>query len=245
MVGIILAAGAGSRLHPLTSQTPKTLLEIGPSLTILGLGLASLSRAGCDEIAVVVGDNSSAIHDWLREGRAEGAVEITLVPTERDTSWNNAFSLWAARDWLARGAMILNGDTVVPSAVVEALAADVSPGECFLAVDLEADRSPEQMKVSLADNGHVVAIGKDLSRADSHGEFIGLSHVPPGEADAVASSLEAAFAADRASWYEDGYGRLIASGATLRAWPIGDVEWVEVDTPEDLARARALSWLSA
>jgi choline kinase len=241
LVGIILAAGAGSRLYPLTSQIPKTLLEIGPSLTMLGLAVENLSRAGCSEVAVVVGENSSVVENWLGE-REASVVDVSLVPTGRDSSWNNAFSLWAARDWLRRGAMILNGDTVVPGSVVEEMASDAS-AECLLAIDRGADLAPEQMKVSIGAQGEVMAIGKHLEREDSDGEFIGLSYVPATAADGVIRCLEEAYVASRARWYEDGYGRFVASGATMRAWAIGEVDWVEVDTVEDLERARSLGWL--
>ena len=48
MIGMVLAAGAGRRLHPLTDALPKTLLEIDDGTTILDVALGNLASVGLD-----------------------------------------------------------------------------------------------------------------------------------------------------------------------------------------------------
>ncbi len=55
MIGLVLAAGAGSRLGALTEDVPKTLLPVDGERTILDVALGNLRRAGLDDAVVVTG----------------------------------------------------------------------------------------------------------------------------------------------------------------------------------------------
>src|ERR1700757_4898884 len=62
VIGIVLAAGAGRRLAPLTDDLPKTLLEVDGSTTILDIALANLAGVGIDEVVVISGFAAHRIH---------------------------------------------------------------------------------------------------------------------------------------------------------------------------------------
>jgi choline kinase len=81
-----------------------------------------------------------------------------------------------------------------------------------------------------------------MDPADAHGEYIGATLIEPHAAGGLAEALEATWRRDPGLYYEDGFQEYADRGGEVRAAPIGDVEWVEVDNHDDLARAREIAW---
>lgn len=243
MIGIVLAAGAGTRLLPLTEALPKTLLAVDGDRTILDVALANLAAAGVAEAVVVTGFAAAEIEGRVAALAARHGLAVTTLHNER---WdrNNAYSLWLAGPHLARGALVLNGDTLHPASVVHRLLARAAQGEpgfdVALAVDTRKALGAEEMKVLVADDGRVARISKQLDPGAAHGEYIGVALVPPAAAGALVDALHAAWTSDPGLYYEDGFQVLADRGGRLEPVPIGDVEWVEVDDHADLARARSI-----
>jgi choline kinase len=236
---IVLAAGPGRRLGPLTRDLPKTLLPLGDGRTILDLVLAALARAGVAQVVVVTGFAARRVEELLPGLEDRHGLKISSVLNERAEDWNNAHSLWLAREAFAGGALLVNGDTVHPPSVEEALLSARETG-LVLAVDQAQAPGEEAMKVSLDGNGRVLHIGKELEPAD--GEYIGVAYLGPEAAGPLADALEATWRRDPSLYYEDGFQELVDRGGDVRAAAIGSVDWVEVDDDADLARAREIAW---
>ena len=84
-------------------------------------------------------------------------------------------------------------------------------------------------------------INKNLDPASAHGEYIGLALIGPAAAGPLADALETTWRRDPSLYYEDGFQELADRGGSIGIAPIGEVEWVEVDDHEDLARAREVA----
>jgi choline kinase len=236
---IVLAAGPGRRLGPLTRDLPKTLLPLGDGGTILDLVLENLAASGVEYVVVVTGFAAGRVEQVLPELEERHGLRVDSVLNERAEDWNNAHSLWLAREAFADGALLVNGDTVHPPSVEGALLA-AQGGGVLLAVDRVRAPGQEAMKVSLDGDGRLLRIGKELDRVD--GEYIGVAHLGAGEAEPLAEALEATWRRDPSLYYEDGFQELVDRGGDVRAAEIGSVEWVEVDDDADLARAREIAW---
>jgi len=236
---VVLAAGPGRRLGPLTRELPKTLLPLGESGTILDLVLANLATVGVDDVAVVTGFAAERVDERLPELEARHGLRVQPVFNGRAEEWNNAHSLWLAREAFADGALLVNGDTVHPPSVEAALLAVQGDG-LVLAIDSSKQPGEEAMKVTLAESGAVERITKELEEAQ--GEYIGVALIGPAAAAPLADALEATWRRDPSLYYEDGFQELVARGETVRTAPIGSVDWVEVDDDADLARAREIAW---
>jgi choline kinase len=238
MRGIVLAAGPGRRLRELTAELPKTLLPLSDGRTILDVVLANLQMAGLEEVSLVTGFAAERLAERVPDLERRHQLRIDLVFNERAEEWNNAYSLWLARDAFAEGSLIANGDTVHPSSVEETLLSQRG-ADVLLAVDDEKTLGEEEMKV-LATNGVMERIGKEIDPASAAGEYIGVALVEPNAATPLADALEATWRRDPSLYYEDGFQELVDRGGVVGVVPMGKLDWVEVDDDEDLARAREI-----
>jgi choline kinase len=240
LIGLVLAAGAGRRLQPLTDDLPKTLLPVDGERTILDIALANLKRAGLDDVTVVTGFAAHRIDERKAALERDHGVTLELVFNEKAEEWNNAYSLWVARDQLREGAILVNGDTVHPESVEQTVLAARGPA-IVLAADTEKALGEEEMKLHLTDDGFMDRINKALDPATARGEYIGVTLIEAEAADPLAEALEATWKRDPDLYYEDGYQEFADRGGRIGIAPIGQVDWVEVDDHDDLARAREVA----
>lgn len=240
MIGLILAAGAGRRLRPYTDTLPKALIPVDGSTTILDIAVRNLAAVGITEIAVVVGYAAEAVAARRDDLERDYGVRLDLVHNDKAEEWNNAYSLWLARDHLASGALLVNGDTVHPVSVEKTLLAERGP-DVLLAVDAVKRLADEEMKVTVDGAGRVSRITKLMDPAEAFGEYIGATLIEARAASALVDALATTWRRDPNLYYEDGYQELVNSGGEVRVATIGEVDWVEVDNATDLARAREIA----
>lgn len=247
MIGLVLAAGAGRRLRPYTDTLPKALVPVGPegqedSLTVLDLTLGNFAEVGLTEVAVVVGYRKEAVYERREALEAKYGLKITLIDNDKAEEWNNAYSLWCAREVLKQGVILANGDTVHPVSVEKTLLAARGNGQkIILALDTVKSLADEEMKVVTADGLGVRKITKLMEPADATGEYIGVTLIEPEAAVQLAEALKTTFERDPDLYYEDGYQQLVDDGFTIDVAPIGDVKWVEIDNHDDLAKGRTIA----
>ncbi|CAM5302846.1 nucleotide sugar-1-phosphate transferase [Streptomyces tanashiensis] len=247
MIGLVLAAGAGRRLRPYTETLPKALVPVSGEgteneLTILDGTLKNFAEIGLTEVAIVVGYRKEAVYDRKDALEAKYGLKITLVDNDKAEEWNNAYSLWCAREVLKRGVILANGDTVHPVSVEKTLLAARGNGQkIILALDTVKNLADEEMKVITAEGKGVQRITKLMDPATATGEYIGVTLIEAEAAEELADALKATFERDPDLYYEDGYQELVNRGFTVDVAPIGDVKWVEIDNHDDLAKGREIA----
>jgi len=243
---MVLAAGAGRRLRPDTDALPKALLPVDRvgqpgEVTILDIALRNLAAVGLSDIVIVVGYAADAVRDRAAALEREHGVRLTLVDNDRAEEWNNAYSLWLARDHFAAGALLVNGDTVHPVSIEKTLLAAAGQSGIVLAMDDVKPLADEEMKILLGPHGQLLQITKLMDPALAHGEYIGATLIGPVVAPLLARVLERIWRRDPSLYYEDAYQELVDHGLNITVAPIGEVEWVEVDNHDDLRRAREIA----
>jgi choline kinase len=244
VIGLVLAAGASRRLRPDTDHLPKTLLPVDGDMTILDFTLKNLAAAGLTDVVVLVGFAAGAVASRVPDLERRHGVAIELINNDRAEEWNNAYSLWLARDHFGSGVLLVNGDTLHPVSVEETLLAARDPGrdaDLILALDNVKPLADEEMKVALDGRGLMARITKQMDPAHADGEYIGATLIEPLAAAALADALEVTWKRDPGLYYEDGYQELVDRGGAVAVAPIGAVDWVEVDDHRDLQRAREIA----
>ncbi|MFE6775538.1 sugar phosphate nucleotidyltransferase [Streptomyces sp. NPDC057702] len=246
MIGLVLAAGAGRRLRPYTDTLPKALVPVDPAgegtSTVLDLTLGNFAEVGLTDVAIVVGYRKEAVYERKEALESKYGVRLTLIDNDKAEEWNNAYSLWCAREVLKQGAILANGDTVHPVSVEKSLLAARGQGrKIILALDTVKQLADEEMKVVTDPTKGVQRITKLMDPASATGEYIGVTLIEPEAAEELADALKTTFERDPDLYYEDGYQELVHRGFTIDTTPIGDVKWVEIDNHDDLAKGREIA----
>jgi choline kinase len=236
---VILSAGKGSRLLPLTAERPKCLIELS-GRTLLDWQLDSLLAAGIAEIVIVTG-----FRDDLVDPVATRRVGVRTLFNPFFHVADNLGSVWMARAEFDRDLLLLNGDTLVsPPLLARVLGADAAP--IAVTIDEKEDYDSDDMKV-LRDGDRLLRIGKALERYDS--ESIGLIALRGGGPAAFVAEVERLIRSSEGTrlWYLRAIDALARAGAEVSTVSIRGEEWQEVDFPEDVARAQAITarWAKA
>lgn len=228
---VILAAGLGRRLQPLTDDRPKTLLEVGEK-PILGHIFDALAENGYDYVTMVVGFEAEQIREYCQ---SFSEFSFTFVHNEDYASTNNLYSLWLARNRLGDGFTLINADTVFPPTVLQRL---TEANGSALVVDKEKDLGSEEMAVDI-DGGELVDIGKELA---GDGEYIGVAKFDSEDASRLVEYLDAFIEDGRTGeWYEHAFQSLFEDVEIGYVDVTG--EWIEIDDADDLKEGRE-NWQS-
>ena len=231
-VAVLLCAGSSTRLRPLTDDRPKCLLDVGGE-SILARAERMLLSAGVRELVIATGYRQEDV----RAALAKSPAKVTFCHNADYASTQNAVSLhYCAPALEGRTFFKLDGDVLFHGAVLERLAADRAP--LSVAVERRDDLGDEEMKI-LADGDRILAFGKGLDPRRAAGESIGIEKVDPAASARLFRALARAVGTGRTGlYYEDVYGELIAEGMSAHAVDVSDLPWIEIDTADDLARAR-------
>lgn len=243
MRGVILAAGQGQRLRPDTDELPKTLLPVTGTETILDTIVRGLAEVGITDLAITVGHAAGKIREHAPELESRYGVTVEIVDNDKP-HWNNAYSLWTAREVYKSGALLVNGDTVHPTSIERNLLAAAAVEEAqsnprlLLALDDHKTLTDEAMKVRVGEGG-VELIHKLQPIEAAAGEYIGVSFIPAALAGDLTKALETTFNRDSTLYYEDAY-QLLAEAGQIGTVSTGPVAWTEVDDHADWAAAKEI-----
>jgi choline kinase len=229
MKGVILAAGDGTRLAPLTLDRPKPLVPI-LGRPLLDYTLDAFVAVGITELVLVVGYKEEMIRAWVGDGRRYGA-QVTCV-SNPDYELENAISLYVAREAVPDQSFILSmADHLISPQILRALLA-TQDGHDTLCVDCQAHAPPQvndATKVWVNEAGFITRIGKGIEPWNA--VDVGVFLFTP----AIFAAIEEIIRAGRKSPnISQSVTQLIESGAGLRACDVSGAFWMDVDTLEDL-----------
>ncbi len=235
---IILAAGQGKRLLPLTAEVPKALLDIGGK-PLIERQIEAFAAKGTKDFVVVTGYAAGRMEAALAAIAARLSVEITTIFNPFYAVADNLASCWLARSAMDRDFIQVNGDNVFrDDLVAKLLNAPAAPAS--LAINFKTSYDADDMKVML-DNGRLTEVGKNLPLDTVNAEAIGFYVFRGTGAKAYVNELELAMRDPQGlrRWFPSAVGSL-AKKIEVRAIPIDGLRWCEVDFPIDLQGARRL-----
>lgn len=236
---IILAAGRGARLSPLTDDLPKCLLPLGDG-TILSRQFDACTASGIDDIVLVTGYEygkiEAEIARWREATRTSARVATVYNPYFATT--NNMFSLWVARHYMDADFLVLNADNVFSADTLREIA---HHGEhpILVAVAQRDTYDAEDMKVRIED-GRVVAIAKTIPLDQASGESVGIRAFTGVGRALLVQELEAMGRdSDPATaWYITAVERIAQRGGPVGVIYVDANACMDVDFVQDLERAR-------
>ena len=242
---VLLAAGLGSRLGPLTSDLPKALIPVG-GRPLLVHALRFAARLAPSQVVVVGGFHHDRVAEELQRRRVSdpviAALPLTVVENQQFRS-GNILSLQAARLHLDDDFVLLNVDHIFRPSIAPLVAAPPGrysePTDQVIAfVDTDRTLTTDDMKVERDAQGRIAAIAKTLTRFDCG--YVGMTRVPRPALAGYFAQLDAARAAEGDSIHvERILARLADAGRPPVCRDISGHGWLEVDTPLERSGAEA------
>ena len=239
---IILGAGQGKRLLPLTEDVPKALLDIG-GRTLVGRQIDAFADCGVTEFVVVTGYGAAEMDEELQRIATERNLSVRSVYNPFYCVADNLASCWMARHEMREPFVQVNGDNVFkPDLVADLLKG--TAGEVTVAINRKDQYDADDMKVML-DGDRLTEIGKKLPVEAVDAEAIGF-YVFRGEGCGLYCRELDQMMQQRSGlneWFPAAVGH-VAKLTEVGVCDVSGHSWCEVDFPIDLQHARQLvaSW---
>jgi choline kinase len=235
---VILSAGQGRRLLPLTENSPKCLLPVSGK-TIIEWQIDALLATGIEDISVVTGFQTGLVEALLQQRYSDYKQIRTLFNPFFEVA-DNLASCWIARSVMDCDFLLLNGDTVFDVSLLT-LVLESESAPITLSIDYKKVYDADDMKVQLDEKGLVKHVNKTLSEDRIDAESIGLiyfrSNGPILFRDAVEDALR--YPTELKSWYLTIIDAL-AGKHLVNVCAISGHRWCEIDYSSDLTKAQKL-----
>lgn len=229
MQAVILAAGLGSRILPITSLIPKCLIQVNGE-KIIERQVRSLLENNIDEIIVVVGYLKDKIRQVLGD-----TVTYIENPIFRDS--NSSYSLWLAEEFIKEGFVYLNCDLIFDKRIAKKLLG--SKSENAIMIDKKMSLKNDMFKAKLNGN-RIIRLNKELAPNECDAEVPGPVKFSKEGARKMFIKLNEYIAnGDKSQWCYTIFSE-IAEGIDLVGIDVERLPWVEVDSLEDLEEARRI-----
>ncbi|WP_336985353.1 phosphocholine cytidylyltransferase family protein [Altererythrobacter aquiaggeris] len=242
---ILLSAGQGSRMLPLTTERPKCLIDFsGKSLIEWQVEL--LARNGVKRIDVVTGFMTEKVEAVLHAMDIPGVTVRTLFNPFFEVA-DNLGSCWIARAAMDGDFLILNGDTLVSDEVVKRVQLG-NDWPIAVTVDIKQAYDSDDMKVTRADDGRLLRIGKTLTASQSNSESIGFLAFRGEGAALFKEKVRATMRTPDGvkHWYLKVIDSLAQESDRVGTLSIEGLGWAEVDFLTDIEIATKLTdrWIA-
>lgn len=233
MKAIILSAGQGRRLMPLTRSVPKCCLLLDGK-TLLRRQIETLAANGVDEVVVVTGFNHQAVEDEVSK---ISSLSVRTLYNPFYSVSDNLGTCWVARDEMRTPFLLLNGDTLFDSSTLAQLLSSERIYPITLAVDRKNEYDDDDMKIS-ANGEQLNRVGKKLDDKIVNGESIGMIIFNRAGADAFVQKIECLMGSPEGlkRWYLSAIDEL-ATADMAGICSIQGYEWCEVDDLADFTEA--------
>lgn len=233
---IILSAGQGRRLLPLTENTPKCLLLVAGK-PVIAWQIDALLANGIGEIVIVAGFQIGKVEALIAE-RYHDQANIRILFNPFYEVADNLASCWIARNEMHAGFLLLNGDTLLGNDLLPGLLLHTQAAPISLCIDFKAEFDDDDMKVQLGPQNQVRQVSKKLPAGETDAESIGLIRFSEKGARLFHDAVEQALREPEklGSWYLAIISALASQGM-VNSYSVAGSRWCEIDFIQDLQKA--------
>lgn len=235
MIAVILAAGMGQRLMPLTRDKPKTLLEINKTTIIERIVINCLNNQ-IKEYLVVVGHNKEKVAKECDRLAQKYDITFSVVENQDYNKTNTGVSTYLAVQKLKnKDFLIINGDNVFDEKIIENLLKSKSTA---VIIDNYKQLNKESFKISI-EGSTIKDMGKQIDIESSSGEFIGISKVASADVELFGQILSKLTQEDPQQYYDIAYVNLSRKSKVDFVYTNG-LKWTEIDDIDDFNYAKSV-----
>jgi len=228
MTYIILIAGVGKRLHPLTNSQPKCLFKLDNNLTILKRNIKMIKKYDKDSHIILIAG--------FKYEKFKDIQDVTLIYNPFFEITNSIASLWFAKEYLKDNVTIINGDIIMNSKLIKDIIVH-KYDKSYILVDSTINNGDYNVQI---DNDKVIVMSKELT--NYYGEYVGITKLSSNDIDIFKSKLEVMIRnGEYQQWYENVLVQLIFDDNFILYYiDVKSYEWSEIDSVNDLIRAKKI-----
>lgn len=221
---IILAAGMGTRLDSSENHAPKPLTKLSDGITLLSHQLSGLAPyLSLDNVIVVVG--------YHKEDIINSFPHLQYVNNLDFAKENTSKSLLKALEHIHEDVLWLNGDVLFNPSIIQQI---LLKNQTCMVVN-KAQVGEEEVKYRTNDMGHIIEVSKQVKNGE--GEALGINFFKKQDLSLLKKHLASCQPND---YFEKGIEESIKEGLKVIPIVVGIDDCVEIDFPEDLAKANKL-----
>ena len=235
MRAILISAGKGTRLYPLTKDMPKCLMTVGNGKTVIEQQLLTLRRVGITDVVVILGYMAEKVENVVNKYKDDLSIRVVYNPFY-DVS-NNLISLWMAKYFMDVDFISINGDNIFHPDVIRKLLK--TKGKIVMTIDRKEKYDIDDMKVVIKDN-RVYRVGKDIPLIEANGESVGIIKYFKSGRSVIANKLEAMVRKpeNHGKFYLQALQEIMNEEKGIEFCEIEEKEWAEIDFHMDLEFVR-------
>ena len=232
---LLLAAGIGSRLRPLTENQPKCLTEVD-GISILERLVYCLGQQGVERLVVVVGHLEHRIREFLGEQRDGVSIEYVVNPQYRTT--NNLYSLWLAREVIQEPFLLVESDVLFQPSLL----ADLLQPDRIAVSSMRLWMNGSTVTVDLFQSVRAFQLGEEHPTEELRYKTVNICSLSLKSWRRIILELERQVAEGHVNrFYESVFAEMVADGRlSFQAVFFDPGSWYEIDTPQDLDQAELL-----
>jgi choline kinase len=234
MKAVILAAGQGTRIRSVHGEHPKCLIEVD-NATILDHQLDALSKAGINDVAIVVGYEKDQIIKHVIGRKLSHTQRIHFIENPAFAITNNIYSLWLALEWLhGDGFIVLNADVIFDADVLDIAVRTNDP----ISMIIDPLWRDETMKVVIHGD-RVMQMSKKILREHFSGTYIGITIFSKAIGARFFRKMRTLISAGRVNdFFNVAVQELVDEGVHVGYTSTDGLAWAEIDDPTDLSFAQ-------
>lgn len=237
MKAVILAAGNGIRLRPLTERIPKGLVEI-EGKALLEYSLENIAQASIQGAVIVIGRLGNMIADRLGDSYAGVNIGYVIehVENPEHKTTDSMYSFTETRGLLADDIILLDADLLYEPKAISLLINDPAPN---VMLTPQLSGSGDEYYVCVDENGNLSEYGRDVPHPEQAvGEMMGITKLSKHFVDEYYKLAEQGFVKGDKTRSYDAVMFELSKKIPIKALAMPLV-WGDVDNEQDLERLRA------
>jgi choline kinase len=236
LIAVLLSAGKGTRMYPLTANTPKCLIDIGKGKTILESQLDVLQECGISKVYIVAGYRIEQVQAKINGHNLNG-MEVEVLHNPFYATSNNIISLWLATLVIEEPFISINGDDIFKPNVINSLLE--AKGDIVMTIDRKAEYDADDMMV-MTTGDRVVEVSKELDRDFANGESVGIvkysvlgQKILKNTIDTMLQNQD-----NHQHFYLLALQQIMDGGVPINFCEVDEDEWAEIDFHPDVTEVR-------
>ncbi len=230
---VIMAAGRGERLKPLTNTCPKALIKIGKK-TLIEYSLNNLKKVGISKAIIITGHLENLIKEKL--GDSYQGINISYVSNKEYSTTGSMYSLSLAEELINEDILLLESDLLYEFKALESLL-DSSEPDLILTAPISG--SGDEVFIIIDRLGKLIDLGKNIKDKDkSYGELVGITKLSVSFSKEMFKIAKDDYDQGKKKHHYEDVIYKTSKSCSVKCLREDDLSWIEIDKEDDLKRAK-------